>query len=267
MGYHVAIMADSTSRWAEALRELSGRLEEMPAEEGFPAYLASRLSAFYERAGMVKTLGGEEGSVTIIGAVSPQGGDFSEPVTQNTKRFVRCFWGLDKNLAYARHFPAIHWLTSYSEYLPDLASWYADNVGPDFIDDRNQLVSILNQESSLMEIVKLIGGDVLPDDQKLTLEIARVIRLGFLQQNAFHPQDTCVPLEKQLKMMETILYLYQKSKALVSMGMPMSVLKEDPIFDKVISIKYDVENDRLDKFDDYKAAIDKFYDDVIARNA
>ena len=267
MGYHVAIMADSTSRWAEALRELSGRLEEMPAEEGFPAYLASRLSAFYERAGMVKTLNGNEGSVTIIGAVSPQGGDFSEPVTQNTKRFVRCFWGLDKNLAYSRHFPAINWLSSYSEYLPDLASWYADNVGPDFIDDRNQLVAILNQESSLMEIVKLIGNDVLPDDQKLTLEIARVIRLGFLQQNAFHPQDTCVPLEKQKKMMDTILYLYAKAKALVSMGMPMSVLKEDKIFDKVISIKYDVENDRLDKFDDYKAAIDKFYDDVIARNA
>ena len=267
MGYHVAIMADSTSRWAEALRELSGRLEEMPAEEGFPAYLASRLSAFYERAGMVKTLNGNEGSVTIIGAVSPQGGDFSEPVTQNTKRFVRCFWGLDKNLAYSRHFPAINWLSSYSEYLPDLASWYADNVGPDFIDDRNQLVAILNQESSLMEIVKLIGNDVLPDDQKLTLEIARVIRLGFLQQNAFHPQDTCVPLEKQKKMMDTILYLYSKAKALVSMGMPMSVLKEDKIFDKVISIKYDVENDRLDKFDDYKAAIDKFYDDVIARNA
>ena len=267
MGYHVAIMADSTSRWAEALRELSGRLEEMPAEEGFPAYLASRLSGFYERAGMVKTLNGNEGSVTIIGAVSPQGGDFSEPVTQNTKRFVRCFWGLDKNLAYSRHFPTINWLSSYSEYLPDLASWYADNVGPDFIDDRNQLVAILNQESSLMEIVKLIGNDVLPDDQKLTLEIARVIRLGFLQQNAFHPQDTCVPLEKQKKMMDTILYLYAKAKALVSMGMPMSVLKEDKIFDKVISIKYDVENDRLDKFDDYKAAIDKFYDDVIARNA
>ena len=267
MGYHVAIMADSTSRWAEALRELSGRLEEMPAEEGFPAYLASRLSGFYERAGMVKTLNGNEGSVTIIGAVSPQGGDFSEPVTQNTKRFVRCFWGLDKNLAYSRHFPAINWLSSYSEYLPDLASWYADNVGPDFIDDRNQLVAILNQESSLMEIVKLIGNDVLPDDQKLTLEIARVIRLGFLQQNAFHPQDTCVPLEKQKKMMDTILYLYAKAKALVSMGMPTSVLKEDKIFDKVISIKYDVENDRLDKFDDYKAAIDKFYDDVIARNA
>ena len=267
MGYHVAIMADSTSRWAEALRELSGRLEEMPAEEGFPAYLASRLSAFYERAGMVENLNGTEGSVTIIGAVSPQGGDFSEPVTQNTKRFVRCFWGLDKSLAYSRHFPAINWLTSYSEYLPDLASWYADNVGSDFIDDRNQLVAILNQESSLMEIVKLIGSDVLPDDQKLTLEIARVIRLGFLQQNAFHPQDTSVPLAKQQKMMETILYLYEKSKALVAIGMPVSVLREDKIFDRVISIKYDVENDRLDKFDDYKKAIDRFYDDVIARNA
>ena len=267
MGYHVAIMADSTSRWAEALRELSGRLEEMPAEEGFPAYLASRLSAFYERAGMVQNLNGTEGSVSIIGAVSPQGGDFSEPVTQNTKRFVRCFWGLDKALAHERHFPAISWLSSYSEYLPDLASWYADHVGSDFIDNRNQLVSILTQESSLMEIVKLIGGDVLPDDQKLTLEIARVIRLGFLQQNAFHPEDTCVPLTKQKLMMETILYLYQKSKVLISMGMPMSVLREDPIFDRVISIKYDVENSRLDKFDDYRKAIDKFYDDVIARNA
>ena len=267
MGYHVAIMADSTSRWAEALRELSGRLEEMPAEEGFPAYLASRLSAFYERAGMVQNLNGTEGSVSIIGAVSPQGGDFSEPVTQNTKRFVRCFWGLDKGLAHERHFPAISWLSSYSEYLPDLAGWYADHVGSDFIDNRNQLVSILTQESSLMEIVKLIGGGVLPHDQKLTLEIARVIRLGFLQQNAFHPEDTCVPLAKQKLMMETILYLYQKSKVLVSMGMPMSVLREDSIFDKVISIKYDVENNRLDKFDDYKKAIDKFYDDVIARNA
>ena len=267
MGYDVAIMADSTSRWAEALRELSGRLEEMPAEEGFPAYLASKLSAFYERAGMMQNLNGTEGSVTIIGAVSPQGGDFSEPVTQNTKRFVRCFWGLDKSLAYARHFPAIHWLTSYSEYLPDLSAWYANEVGSDFIDYRNQLVAILNQESSLMEIVKLIGSDVLPDDQKLTLEIARVIRLGFLQQNAFHKEDTCVPLEKQMKMMETILYLNMKARTLISMGMPMSILKEDTIFDKIISIKYDVENNALYKFDDYKKAIDKFYDDVIAKNA
>ena len=266
MGYHVAIMADSTSRWAEALRELSGRLEEMPAEEGFPAYLASKLSAFYERAGMMQNLNGTEGSVSIIGAVSPQGGDFSEPVTQNTKRFVRCFWGLDKSLAYARHFPAIHWLTSYSEYLQDLSPWYKDHVNKNFVDMRNQLMGILNSESSLMEIVKLIGSDVLPDDQKLTLEIARVIRLGFLQQNAFHPDDTCVSLEKQYKMMEVILYLYKKSKALVTMGMPMSVLKEDKIFDRVVSIKYDVPNDRLDLFDTYKKDIDTFYDKVLEKN-
>ena len=231
------------AREAEALRELSGRLEEMPAEEGFPAYLASRLFAFYERAGMMQTLCGAEGSVSIIGAVSPQGGDFSEPVTMNTKRFVRCFWGLDKSLAYARHFPAIHWLTSYSEYLQDLSPWYKDHVNKNFVDMRNQLMGILNSESSLMEIVKLIGSDVLPDDQKLTLEIARVIRLGFLQQNAFHPDDTCV-----------------------SLGMPMSVLKEDKIFDRVVSIKYDVPNDRLDLFDTYKKDIDTFYDKVLEKN-
>ena len=266
MGYDVAIMADSTSRWAEALRELSGRLEEMPAEEGFPAYLASRLSAFYERAGMMETLNDLKGSVSIIGAVSPQGGDFSEPVTMNTKRFVRCFWGLDKSLAYARHYPAIHWLTSYSEYLNDLAPWYKDNVNKNFVSMRNQLMALLNQESSLMEIVKLIGSDVLPDDQKLVLEIARVIRLGFLQQNAFHKEDTCVPLSKQYKMMEIILYLYKKSKALVTMGMPMSVLKEDNIFDRVISIKYDVPNDKPEMFDEYRKDIDRFYDNVLERN-
>lgn len=266
MGYDVAIMADSTSRWAEALRELSGRLEEMPAEEGFPAYLASKLSAFYERAGMVQNLNGTQGSVTMIGAVSPQGGDFSEPVTQNTKRFVRCFWGLDKSLAYSRHFPAIHWLTSYSEYLNDLEPWYTANVGSEFMKSRNQIVTLLNQESSLMEIVKLIGADVLPDDQKLILEIARVIRLGFLQQNAFHKEDTCVPPAKQLKMMEVILHLYRKSKKLIGMGMPMSVLREDDIFERVIAIKYDVPNDRLQMFDDYIKAIDNFYDDVLARN-
>ena len=257
MGYDVAIMADSTSRWAEALRELSGRLEEMPAEEGFPAYLASKM----------QNLNGTEGSVSIIGAVSPQGGDFSEPVTQNTKRFVRCFWGLDKSLAYARHFPAIHWLTSYSEYLEDLTPWYREHVSPKFVADRNQLMAILNQESSLMEIVKLIGSDVLPDDQKLTLEIARVIRLGFLQQNAFHAEDTCVPMEKQFKMMETILYLYEKCRALINRGMPVSVLKEgNNIFEKIISIKYDVANNQLDKFDQYKQDIDTFYDNIMEKN-
>lgn len=267
MGYDVAIMADSTSRWAEALREISGRLEEMPAEEGFPAYLASRLSGFYERAGIMRNLNGTEGSVTIIGAVSPQSGDFSEPVTQNTKRFVRCFWGLDKQLAYARHFPAIQWLNSYSEYLSDLAAWYTENIDKKFVDYRNRIVYILNQEAKLMEIVKLIGADVLPDDQKLTLEIAKVIRVGFLQQNAFHKDDTCVPMIKQFKMMKIILYLYKKAKSLIHIGMPMSVLKEDNIWDRVISIKYDVPNDKLELLDDYIKDIDKFYDSVIERNA
>ena len=266
MGYHVAIMADSTSRWAEALRELSGRLEEMPAEEGFPAYMASKLSAFYERAGYFENLNGTEGSVSIIGAVSPQGGDFSEPVTQNTKRFVRCFWGLDKSLAYARHFPAIHWLTSYSEYTGDLSQWYEDYVGSDFIKCRNKILAILNQESSLQEIVKLIGSDVLPDDQKLTLEIARVIRLGFLQQNAFHKDDTCVPLEKQLKMMEIILYLYERCKELIGMNMPVSILKSENIFERIIAIKYDVPNDKLSMFSDYKIAIDNFYNKIVETN-
>ncbi len=266
MGYDVAIMADSTSRWAEALRELSGRLEEMPAEEGFPAYLASRLSSFYERAGEMKNLNGSDGSVSIIGAVSPQGGDFSEPVTQNTKRFVRCFWGLDKSLAYARHFPAIHWLTSYSEYVGDLDEWYREQAGPGFIADRNLLLATLNKESSLMEIVKLIGSDVLPDDQKLTLEIARVIRLGFLQQNAFHPDDTCVSLKKQYAMMEIILYLYKKSRELIALGMPMSVLKEDNIFERIIAIKYDIPNDKPELFANYYQAVDEFYQRVLEKN-
>ena len=267
MGYDVAIMADSTSRWAEALRELSGRMEEMPAEEGFPAYLASRLAAFYERAGEMTTLSGAVGSVSIIGAVSPQGGDFSEPVTMNTKRFVRCFWGLDKALAYARHYPAINWMESYSEYGMDFSSWYKTNVDPKFNEYRTRIVALLNAEDKLMETVKLIGSDVLPDDQKLTLEIARVIRLGFLQQNAFHPEDQNVPLIKQFKMMETILYLYDNARRLVAEGHPMSVLRQDTIFEKVIAIKYDVPNNRLDLFDEYKKKIDEFYENVLKRNA
>ena len=267
MGYHVAIMADSTSRWAEALRELSGRLEEMPAEEGFPPYLASRLAAFYERAGYMENLNSTEGSISIIGAVSPQGGDFSEPVTQHTKNFVRCFWALDKSLAYARHFPAIQWLNSYSEYVMDLAPWFVKNVSVDFINYRNRILAILTEESQLMEIVKLIGSDILPDDQKLTLEIARVIRLGFVQQNAYHPSDTYVPLEKQLKMMEIILYLQDKATKLIAMNMPMRILKEDKIFEKVIAIKYDVSNDKIELIDEYKKEIDAFYDRIVAMNA
>jgi V/A-type H+-transporting ATPase subunit A len=256
MGYHVAIMADSTSRWAEALREISGRLEEMPAEEGFPAYLPSRLSQFYERAGYVNTLCGSEGSVSIIGAVSPQGSDFSEPVTQNTKRFVRCFWALDKSLAYSRHYPAINWNTSYSEYVEELSKWYADKIGKDFLKCRQEILSIMHSENKLMEIVKLIGSDVLPDDQKLTIEIARVIRVGFLQQNAYHKDDTYVPLDKQFKMMQIILYLYNKTKELISKNIPISNVIGTGIFDKVVRIKYDVPNDNLEMLDGYYLEID-----------
>ena len=257
MGYHVAIMADSTSRWAEALREISGRLEEMPAEEGFPAYLPSRLSQFYERAGYMKNLNGSEGSVTIIGAVSPQGADFSEPVTQNTKRFVRCFWALDKALAYARHYFAINWNLSYSEYVPDLERWLNKNVGPKFVRDRQEIASILAEETKLMEIVKLMGSDVLPDDQKLVIEVAKLIRVGYLQQNAFHKDDTYVPLEKQLKMMEVILYLNKRGKEVISLGKPIRVLLETEIFEKVVKMKYDVPNSNIDLLDDYFNMIDQ----------
>ena len=256
MGYHVAIMADSTSRWAEALREISGRLEEMPAEEGFPAYLPSRLSEFYERAGYMQNLNGTEGSVSIIGAVSPQGGDLSEPVTQNTKRFIRCFWALDKALAYARHYPAINWITSYSEYLNDLRPWYDKNVSPDFMKYRNEIAGILHEENTLMEIVKLIGSDVLPDDQKLVIEIARVIRVGFLQQNAFHAEDTYVPIEKQLRMMKIILVFYHRCKELIAASIPISRIMETGLFDKIVKIKYDIPNDRLEMFDEYEKDID-----------
>ena len=256
MGYHAAMMADSTSRWAEALREISGRLEEMPADEGYPAYLPSRLAEFYERAGYFKTLGGEEGSVSVIGAVSPQGNDFSEPVTQNTKRFTRCFWALDKSLAYARHYPAINWNDSYSEYLGDLSEWYYDNVGTDFMQCRSRLADLLLQETNLMQIVKLIGSDVLPDDQKLTIEIARVIRVGFLQQNAFHATDTFVPLEKQLKMMEIILYLYDKCNALVAKQVPVSTLMATGLFDTLVKMKYDIPNDDFSRFAALRAEID-----------
>ena len=262
MGYDVAMMADSTSRWAEALREISGRLEEMPAEEGFPAYLPSRLSEFYERAGRVEALCDKPGSVTLIGAVSPQGADFSEPVTQNTKRFTRCFWALDKSLAYARHYPAINWISSYSEYDGDLARYYDENVNPGFMKARTEFIAILREESALMEIVKLIGADVLPDDQKLVIETARVIRVGFLQQNAFHKDDTYVPLVKQYKMMNTILYLYHTGKKLVANNVPLSKLIDKGMFDMLVKMKYEVENDKLEKFDEYIKKIDEIAAEV-----
>lgn len=257
MGYHVAIMADSTSRWAEALREISGRLEEMPAEEGFPAYLPSRLSQFYERAGYMETLNGQEGSVSIIGAVSPQGADFSEPVTQNTKRFVRCFWALDKALAYARHYFAINWTQSYSDYVYDLEKWYSKNVGPKFVSDRQEIAYILAEEAKLNEIVQLMGPDVLPEDQKLIIEVAKVVRVGYLQQNAFHKDDTYVPMEKQLKMMEVILYLNKRCKEAVNQGKVVRRIVDTGIFDQVIKMKYDIPNDNIAKLDTYYHDIDR----------
>lgn len=263
MGYDTALMADSTSRWAEALREISGRLEEMPADEGFPAYLPSRLSEFYERSGYTENLNGTEGSITLIGAVSPQGSDFSEPVTQNTKRFTRCFWALDKSLAYARHYPAINWTLSYSEYTGDLANWYRDNVSPDFMKYREELCSLLLEENSLMEIVKLIGADVLPDDQKLVIEIARVIRVGFLQQNAFHADDTFVPLEKQFKMMHVILHLYHRAKEVVARQIPLSKITATGLFDKFTKMKYDVPNSNIGILDDYIKETDAVMDGIL----
>ena len=263
MGYDVAMMADSTSRWAEALREISGRLEEMPAEEGFPAYLPSRLSEFYERAGRAEVLSGGNGSVTIIGAVSPQGSDFSEPVTQNTKRFTRCFWALDKSLAYARHYPAINWNDSYTEYFTDLDPWYIENFGSEFCSFRTNITALLQDENRLMEIVKLIGSDVLPDDQKLIIEAARLVRVGFLQQNAFHKDDTYVPLEKQKRMMELILHLYERGKEVVSRNIPLSRIRETGLFEKITKMKYDIPNDQLTLFDDYLRDIDEKIDAIL----
>lgn len=256
MGYHVAVIADSTSRWAEALREISGRLEEMPAEEGFPPYLSTRLSQFYERAGFIKTLNEQTGSVTIIGAVSPQGGDFSEPVTQNTKRFVHSFWALDKQLAYMRHYPAINWMQSYSEYIPDLVKWYHRNVDINFLDNRQKIITLLAEEDKLMEIVKLIGSDLLPDHQKLIIETGKLIRTGFLQQNAFHQDDTFVPLDKQNKMMEVILYLHKQAFNVLHEGIAFSMIIETNIFSSLAKIKYEIPNNELELFDSYFKNID-----------
>ena len=259
MGYHIAIMADSTSRWAEALREISGRLEEMPAEEGFPSYLPSRLSQFYERAGYVKTLSQKEGSISIIGAVSPQGSDFSEPVTQNTKRFVRCFWALDKSLAYARHYPAINWMDSYSEYEEDLKNFFDNEIGEDFLKMKKKIFLILAKEAELLEIVKLIGMDVLPDEEKLIMEIAKVIRVGFLQQNAFHKDDCYVTLKKQKCMMEVILHFHYNAIKNIGIKFSFNEIKNSEILEKIYKMKYETTNENLEKFDEYLKEIDTFF--------
>ena len=246
MGYHVAIMADSTSRWAEALRELSGRMEEMPAEEGFPAYLPTRLAEFYERAGRVRTLGGLEGSVSIIGAVSPPGGDFSEPVTQHTKRFIRCFWALDRDLANARHYPAISWIDSYSEYAEEVQIWW-EQVNPAWEKSRKSCLDLLKQEQRLAEIVRLIGPDALPDEQKLILLTAQIIKDGYLQQNSFDEVDMyCVP-EKQVRLLEIIMEFYERSKICIELGAPMTKITETSLKETLSRLKSTVKNDSLNE--------------------
>ncbi|QSX08331.1 V-type ATP synthase subunit A [Alkalibacter rhizosphaerae] len=262
MGYDVAIMADSTSRWAEALREISGRLEEMPAEEGYPAYLSSRIAEFYERAGYVETLGNRKGSVTIIGAVSPAGGDFSEPVTENTKRYVNVFLGLDKELAYARHYPAINWLESYSGYIKVLEGWYEENLAEDAIPLRNRMLELLYKENKLLEIVMLVGEDVLPDDQRIILEISKIIKEGFLQQNAFNKEDTYVPLVKQYRMLKIMEYLYEKCKASLALNIPISKIKNQELFDELIKMKYTIPNADMSGIDDIQGRIDAYYDQL-----
>jgi V/A-type H+-transporting ATPase subunit A len=257
MGYHVALMADSTSRWAEALREVSGRLEEMPAEEGYPAYLAGRLAEFYERAGYVNNLNGSQGSVSIVGAVSPPGGDFSEPVTQHTKRFIRCFWALDKSLASARHFPAINWLDSYSEYVGDVADWWQEKVGKDWLGMRNRAMELLSEESRLSQIVKLVGPDALPFTERMVLETTRLIREGILQQNATEAVDAYSSVEKQIGLLELVLYFHDRGMAIVKRGAPISLIHDLPVVDAIIRAKSTVPNEELNKLDDIRKQVDE----------
>ena len=257
MGYHVALMADSTSRWAEALREVSGRLEEMPAEEGYPAYLAGRLAEFYERAGYVNNLNGTQGSVSIVGAVSPPGGDFSEPVTQHTKRFIRCFWALDKSLASARHFPAINWLDSYSEYIDDMANWWRETTGKDWLAMRNRAMELLSEESRLQQIVKLVGPDALPFAERMVLETTRLIREGILQQNATDSVDAYSSVEKQIRLLELVLYFHERGMNIIRRGAPISLIHDLPVVDTIIRAKSSVTNDELSKLDDIQKQLDE----------
>ena len=265
MGYNVALMADSTSRWAEALREISGRLEEMPAEEGYPAYLSSRIAQFYERSGLAMTKCGKTGSVTLIGAVSPAGGDFSEPVTENTKRYVDVFLGLDKELAYSRHYPAIRWTNSYSGYVKSLTDFYEDEVGKDVVRLRDKMLDLLLQEDKLQEIVSLVGEDVLPDKQRLVLEIARILRVGYLQQNAFHDIDAYVPLEKQVLMLETIDLLYERANEVLDLHCPIANAKNEDLFHKIIMMKYTIPNDDFTGIKEINSEINSFYDALLLR--
>ena len=254
MGYAVGVMADSTSRWAEALRELSGRLEEMPAEEGYPAYLQTRLAQFYERAGSVITLGGRPGSVSIVGAVSPMGGDFSEPVTQHTRRFTRCFWALDTDLAYSRHYPAIHWLKSYSEYVDDVAEWW-ESVDPDWHALRAKAIDTLQQEDRLQEIVRLVGPDVLPDSQRLVLFVGELLRDGFLQQSAFDPVDMYSTPQKQVRLLRIILEILDRGHKMIERGVSLLQIRGLPCIQQVLRAKSTIPNEKPEQLDALEALV------------
>jgi V/A-type H+-transporting ATPase subunit A len=261
-GYHVAVMADSTSRWAEALRELSGRMEEMPAEEGFPAYLPTRIAEFYERAGHVSVLSGQEGSVTIIGAVSPPGGDFSEPVTQHTKRFVRCFWALDRQLANARHYPAISWLDSYSEYLGEVTGWWEREVGPAWTRDRAEIMELLQREVRLQQVVKLVGPDALPDSQRFVLEVCTLFKNAFLQQSAFDDIDRFSTAQKQMRMLSLILTYWRRGAEAVRKGVTLVRIKRLKILQEVIKMKFTLANEDLSGFDRLSARLERSLDQL-----
>jgi V/A-type H+-transporting ATPase subunit A len=266
-GYDVAVMADSTSRWAEALRELSGRMEEMPAEEGFPAYLPTKIAEFYERAGSMETLSGESGSVTIIGAVSPPAGDFSEPVTQHTKRFIRCFWGLDRNLANARHYPAISWLDSYSEYISDMSSWWTDQVGTEWLDDRTEMMELLHKEVRLQQVVKLVGPDALPDTQRFILEVCTLFKNAFLQQNAYDKIDTFSVVEKQAKMLHIIVMYWKRGLQAIKNGTTLIKLRKIKVYQDIIKMKFSIPNDELSGLDKIEARLERSMDQMEALHA
>ena len=256
MGMHVAIMADSTSRWAEALRELSGRMEEMPAEEGFPAYLPSRLASFYERAGRVTALCGQEGSVSVIGAVSPPGGDFSEPVTQHTKRFIRCFWALDRELANSRHYPAIGWIDSYSEYADEVRGWW-DKLDPRWAKVRLEALELLKKEQKLQSIVRLIGPDALPDYERIILIVADMIKNGFLQQNAFDAIDVYSVPEKQIQILLLMMEFYKRGSAVIKAGAPLAKVNALPIKEEIVRLKTTVPNDKLEMIKDTESRFEE----------
>ncbi len=267
MGYHVAIMADSTSRWAEALRELSGRMEEMPAEEGFPAYLPTKIAEFYERAGYMEALGGEQGSVTIIGAVSPPGGDFSEPVTQHTKRFIRCFWALDRHLANARHYPAISWLDSYSEYLSDMATWWEQEVNPQWFEDRTEIMDLLHREVRLQQVVKLVGPDALPDTQRFILEVCTLFKNAFLQQNAYDAIDTYSTVQKQARMLHIIVTYWKRGSEAIKAGATLVKVRKIKVVQDIIKMKFTIPNDDLSGLDKIEARLERAMDQMEALHA